>query len=265
MKIHAQVAALVAQNALFVINHSGGKDSQAMMIELLASGIPASQCLVVHASLGDVEWKGALELAQKQATDAGIPFLVARANFKDGSSKGFLDMVQNRKDTRPEVPSWPSSEVRQCNSDLKRDPIAREVRRFMKDSGHTIVVQCVGIRGQESSSRKKAPTWKACSRLSTNTRQAFEWLPIHAMTTDEVWATIRGAGQEPHYAYALGNQRLSCVFCIMGSVNDLRNGAKHNPELFARYVEMEERTGYTMHMSMKPLAELVADAQDFAA
>lgn len=69
---------------------------------------------------------------------------------------------------------------------------------------------------------------------------------------------IRAAGQSPHPAYAAGNERLSCVFCIMGSENDIKNGAKHHPELAARYIEIEDRTGYTMHMSRRSLREIVA-------
>jgi hypothetical protein len=57
---------LVRRGALFVANHSGGKDSQAMLIKLLEI-VPASQMIVVHAALGEVEWEGALELAEKQA------------------------------------------------------------------------------------------------------------------------------------------------------------------------------------------------------
>jgi hypothetical protein len=46
----------------------------------------------------------------------------------------------------------------------------------------------------------------------------------------------------------------------MGSKNDLAHGAKARPDLFAKYVELEERTGYTMHMSRKSLTQLVAEA-----
>jgi hypothetical protein len=67
--------------------------------------------------------------------------------------------------------------------------------------------------------------------------------------------------KEPHPAYAAGNERLSCVFCIMGSRNDLAHGARARPDLFAKYVAMEKATGYTMHMSRKPLAELVREAR----
>jgi 3'-phosphoadenosine 5'-phosphosulfate sulfotransferase (PAPS reductase)/FAD synthetase len=246
---------LIARKALFVINHSGGKDSQAMMISLLGFGIPASQILVVHASLGEIEWHGALELAQQQAADAGVPFVVARAD------KTFLDMAERRFAARPEVPSFPSAQHRQCTSDLKRGPIDREIRRYMRDRGLSLIVSCSGIRAAESAQRAKVEVFKLNERNSKAGREWYDWAPIHALSTEQVFATIRAAGQEPHYAYAAGNERLSCVFCIMGSKNDLARGALARPELFARYVELETRTGYTMHMSRKPLTQLVAEAQ----
>jgi 3'-phosphoadenosine 5'-phosphosulfate sulfotransferase (PAPS reductase)/FAD synthetase len=236
------------------------------LIKLLAI-VPREQLLVVHASLGEIEWHGALELAQKQAADAGLPFIVARAE------KSFLDMVERRFAARPDVPSFPSASHRQCTSDLKRGPIEREIRHYLKRENDRrdhvlpidIVVNCTGIRAAESRQRAKQVPFKHNERNSVAGREWYDWAPIHGLSTAEVFQTIRGAGQEPHWAYAAGNERLSCVFCIMGSRNDLANGAKHRPELFARYVELEARTGYTLHMSRKPLAQLVAEAQAIAA
>lgn len=37
-------------------------------------------------------------------------------------------------------------------------------------------------------------------------------------------------------------------------------GAAARPDLFARYVKMEEETGYTMHMNRKSLKQIVAEA-----
>lgn len=237
-------------SALFVLSHSGGKDSQAMMIHVLGR-VPASRLLVVHASLGEMEWPGALEHAENQATQAGVPFVVARA------SKTLLGMVEHRFQTRPAVPSWPSASTRQCTSDLKRGPIKREVRRYADAQGFTQIVECMGLRAAESPARAKRAEFGVSLGETNSRRDWYEWLPIHAWSTERVFATIAQAGQQPHPAYALGNDRLSCVFCIMASRNDLRNGAKHNPELYAHYVELERRTGYTMHQSRKSLAELV--------
>lgn len=249
--LQPELAQLIADDALFVANHSGGKDSKAMLIELLET-IPRKQLIVVHASLGDVEWRGALEHAKQQADEASLPFIVATA------VKTFLEMVEHRFKVRPNSPCWPSAANRQCTSDLKRGPIEREVRRYAKAHGFTKIISCLGIRAAESSGRAKQLPFRKNDRGSVAGREWFEWLPIHAMSTAGVFETIGLAGQRPHWAYAAGNQRLSCMFCIMGSRADLQNAARHNPELLARYIEIEKRTGYTMHMSRKPLEELVA-------
>jgi 3'-phosphoadenosine 5'-phosphosulfate sulfotransferase (PAPS reductase)/FAD synthetase and related enzymes len=255
-EVMPSVASLIAEGALFVVNHSGGKDSQAMLIRILEQ-IPARQVLVVHASLGEAEWDGALEHAQEQAAAARVPFLVAK------SVKTFFEMVERRYAVRPGPNSscWPSSANRQCTSDLKRDPIQREVRRYMAAHGLTLAVTCLGIRAAESPGRARRATMSINSRGCTASRRWYEWLPIHDLTTDQVLKAIADAGQRPHWAYAAGNTRLSCVFCIMGSPRDLANGAKHRPELLEKYLEIERRTGYTMHQSRKSLGELIALGQ----
>jgi 3'-phosphoadenosine 5'-phosphosulfate sulfotransferase (PAPS reductase)/FAD synthetase len=247
----SKIKALVAKGALFVANHSGGKDSQACLISLLQQGIPTSQILVVHASLGDMEWPGALEKAQEHALAHNLPFIVAKAN------KSLFDMVARRFETRPDAPSWPSAKTRQCTSDLKRDPIAKAVRAYANQHGYSIIVNCLGLRSLESTSRAKRAPFSRVERNWTKTRSWYEWLPIHALTVEQVFASIKASGQTPHYAYSLGNERLSCVFCIMGSANDCQNGAKHNPALFNQYVALEHKTGYTMHQSRKSLHEIV--------
>lgn len=241
---------LAARGALFVVNDSGGKDSQAQRLRLLAAGIPASQMVVVHATLGEIEWPGALEQARDGALRCGLPFIVAKAR------KTFLELVEHRAKTYPTAPAFPQAGNRQCTSDLKRDPIVREVRRYAKTRGIKIIVTCLGLRAEESPGRAKRETFSKSRRYSTGGREWFEWLPVHHLTTAEVFATIATAGEVPHPAYAAGNDRLSCMFCIMASRGDLRRGAISNPDLYARYVELEERTGYTLHQSRKTLPEL---------
>jgi len=248
-----QIRDLANSGALFVSNHSGGKDSQVMLIKLLEI-VPPEQIIVVHASLGRMEWHGALELAEQQAADAGLPFIVARA------SKDLLGMVERRFENRPEVPSWPSASTRQCTSDLKRGPIQREVRRYAKANGYTTIVNCLGFRIEESAARAKRQRLRRLDGLSNSVATWHEWLPIHHMSKREVFDTIAGAGQRWHYAYDLGNDRLSCVYCMFGSEGDLRNGAVERPELLSEYDELEQRTGYTMHMSRIPLREIVKGA-----
>ncbi|MBJ9129232.1 phosphoadenosine phosphosulfate reductase domain-containing protein [Citrobacter freundii] len=249
--IPKEISDLIRTGALFVSNHSGGKDSQAMLIKLL-DVIPARQLVVVHASLGAVEWPGALELARDQAKAADLPFVVATAR------KTLLEMVARRFENRPEVPSWPSASTRQCTSDLKRGPIQREVRAYAKANGFKVIVNCLGLRAQESPGRAKRQVFRKNETDSNSVLTWYEWLPIHELNAGEVFASIREAGQEPHYAYALGNERLSCVFCIMASRNDLKIGGAHHPDLLEQYAALEGKTGYTMHMNRIPIKELAA-------
>ena len=56
----SKIDALIKRGAIFVCNHSGGKDSQAMYIKL-CSMMPRTQILVLHATLGEIEWEGTIE------------------------------------------------------------------------------------------------------------------------------------------------------------------------------------------------------------
>lgn len=253
---------LIQCGALFVANHSGGKDSDAQLIKLRQT-VPSNQLLVIHASLGKFEWPGAMELAEERANTAGLAFIVARA------SKTMFEMVLRRFEKRPEVPSWPSASTRQCTSDLKRGPIQREVRRYAKANGFKTVVNCLGFRDEESPARRKRQEFSKMG-ISNSVLTWYEWLPIQTMSVTEVFWSILQAGMQPHYAYGLKiidgepvatkNKRLSCVFCLMGSANDIRHGGQEHPELLAEYDNMEKHTGYTMHMSRVPLIEIVGAA-----
>lgn len=223
---------MVKDGALVVVNHSGGKDSQAMTA-ILRRFVPESQLLVVHAVLSGVEWGGIEE--HVRATTQGLEVITCQAG------KTFLGMVET-------TGRWPSSSHRQCTSDLKRDPISKVIRRITTERGISTVINCMGIRAEESSTRAKKNHWRQDNRLSKAGRTVYEFYPIFDMTIDEVWATIRAAGQEPHWAYSNGMTRLSCCFCIMASKSDLRTARELNPELFSQYVEMEKRIGKTMFM-----------------
>lgn len=238
-----EIDSLIERGALFVINHSAGKDSQAMAAVLRAR-VPAEQLLVVHADLGRVEWGGNLE--HIQATTGGLPIIVARNLNKD-----FIQMVEKRG-------AFPSPSIRQCTSDLKRDPIEREVRRYLKANPQFggLVVNCMGIRAQESTARSRQNPFRFNKRNSKAGREWYDWLPIFEWTEEQVFARIAAEGQEPHQAYAAGMSRLSCVFCIMASKSDLQTAARLNPELYAEYVALEERVGHTMNMAGKTLEEV---------
>lgn len=232
--MHKTIRTLRDHGAIFYVSHSAGKDSQAMTL-LLERIIPAAQLVYVHADLGEVEHTGVQ--AHINSTIRG-DLNVVSAVWKDGSSKTLLGMVERRG-------MWPSSAHRQCTSDLKRGPIQKFIRADMKARGATLAVNCMGLRAGESAARSKLDPVKTNKTLSKAGRTVLDWLPIHDWSAAMVFASIARAGQQPHWAYATGNERLSCVFCIMGSTNDLRNGARQRPELAKRYIELERQIGHT--------------------
>tara|TARA_Y100000310_G_scaffold67277_1_gene62588 strand:+ start:26809 stop:28347 length:1539 start_codon:yes stop_codon:yes gene_type:complete len=246
LKYRNTFQALVDAGALVVVNHSGGKDSQAMYA-LIKSLVPHDQIAVVHADLGNIEWAGVQDHIRATVEH---PLHVAHAVYKDGSDKTLLDMVERRheklvaegKDTNP----WPDSGSRYCTSDLKRGPCEKVIRRLSEETGRKLIVNCFGFRAEESDQRAKRPTWAFNKRLSKAGRRAWDFSPIHDLKVGEVFSLIASVGQKAHWAYADGNQRLSCVFCVFGSTNDLTHGAKRNPDLYRDYVLAERRFGKTI-------------------
>ena len=241
---------LVQRGALFVVNHSGGKDSQAMYLKLREI-VPADQLVLIHADLGEVEWAGAVY--HIVATTNGEQLHVVK------SRRTLLQMIEERG-------MFPSPEQRQCTSDLKRGPIEKKIReltRERKAAGHPawgLVVNCMGMRAQESSGRKKLPVFKHSARNSKAGREWYDWLPIHDWLEETVFAQIAEAGQQPHIVYSLGMRRFSCVFCIMASAEDLKTAARlaterpellNDPHLYTKYVGLERSTGQTMLMPSK--------------
>lgn len=243
MEVPAQIQSLINRGALFVINHSAGKDSQAMTIYLKRI-VPADQLLVIHADLGKVEWNGVKEHIRNTVGD--LPLIVCR-----NENKTLLEMVERRG-------MWPSPGQRQCTSDLKRGPIEREIRRYLKANPRFggLLVNCLGIRAEESPARSRKLPFRLNAGNSIAGREWYDWLPIFDLSANEVFNSIQAAGQQPHWAYAAGMSRLSCVFCIMANRQDLRTAASLNPNLYREYVWLERRIGHTLSMDRQPLDEV---------
>jgi DNA sulfur modification protein DndC len=241
VKFSQKITELIQAGALFVINSSGGKDSQAMTIQL-SRFIPLKQLVIIHSHLPEVEWEGIKE--HIQATSCGIPVQFTQAG------KTFFEMVEKRG-------MFPSPQHRQCTSDLKRGPIQKFINNYCKANGFSIVVNCIGLRADESASRAKKKTFRQRLDLSSKNRTQYEWLPIHSFTLEQVKSTVSSAGQNLHFAYALGMSRLSCAFCIMASKSDLKVSAAYNPELAKKYIDLEHRLNFTMNMSGVPLEKIL--------
>jgi 3'-phosphoadenosine 5'-phosphosulfate sulfotransferase (PAPS reductase)/FAD synthetase len=99
--------------------------------------------------------------------------------------------------------------------------------------------------------------------MQTNGRRIVHtYLPIHGWSVEEVWARIEQAGTRAHPAYSLGMPRLSCCFCIYSprARAALMLAGQHNRVLLDRYVEVEEKVGFTFQAGLS--LKSVRDALD---
>jgi 3'-phosphoadenosine 5'-phosphosulfate sulfotransferase (PAPS reductase)/FAD synthetase len=151
------------------------------------------------------------------------------------------------------VSPWPSSKQRWCTSDHKRDQVAPLLTRLTEEAHSTgqanyhdnpvRILNCLGMRADESSARSKLKPFEFDKRASNGKRHVDRWLPIHHWTAEEVWADIKASGVRWHWAYDLGMPRLSCVFCIFAPKAALMLAGKHNRALLDRYCEIEAEVG----------------------
>ncbi len=221
---------------VILVSTSAGKDSLAML-DLVAErctelGI-LDRLVAVHADLGRVEWQGTRELAERQASKYGIRFEVISRPQGD-----LLTQVEERG-------MWPSSSARYCTSDHKRGQIQKVITKLSRELGRpSRILNVIGLRAQESDARAEKIPFEHNARASSSKRHVDNWLPILSWTVDQVWDRIRSRGLEYHYAYDLGMERLSCVFCVLAPAAQLQMAAKHNPELLEQYLEVERKIGH---------------------
>lgn len=243
------------------ISSSGGKDSLAMtshVVGLARSAGLVERVVVVHADLGRVEWRGTPALVEGHARHFGVRFVKVQRPQGD-----LLEHVRA-------YGRWPLPSERYCTSDHKRGQIytaftalANEVRPSLAEGERPIrILNCIGLRAEESPSRAKRPPLKLDRKASGKglRKHVDVWLPIQNWSDAEVWAACRASGAELHPAYAAGLPRASCVFCIYAPADALLISAYLHPELLAEYVEVEREIGHDFkpHLPIASIAAAVA-------
>jgi 3'-phosphoadenosine 5'-phosphosulfate sulfotransferase (PAPS reductase)/FAD synthetase len=223
-----------------LINSSAGKDSQAMLdhVVRLAKDI-RNRIVVVHADLERVEWKGTRELAEEHARHYGLKFIAVSRPQGD-----LLYHIRSRG-------MFPDPARRYCTSDHKRAQVRkvitmldRKAKAALGAQTHVRILNCMGLRADESPARAKKDPFLREDRACSRTRTVDTWLPIHDWSEGQVWKQIKKAGTRYHHAYDLGMPRLSCCFCIFAPKSALMIAGKHNPELLNEYIRVEEETGH---------------------
>ncbi|KZC39838.1 hypothetical protein RHOFW510R12_00930 [Rhodanobacter sp. FW510-R12] len=247
------VTELLAAHATVAVGVSGGKDSQAVALavarHLDAIGHDGPRVLI-HADLGRVEWRDSLPVCQRLAAHLGWELLVVRRRAGD-----MLDRWESRWVSRSEAYArletvlltlpWSTPGMRFCTGEMKTDVISRELRRRFPTGP---IVSIDGVRAQESSARaRKAPTSPA-AKLTRKGHVGMNWHAILPWSIEDVFDEIAQSGLQSHEAYRVhGASRVSCAFCIMGSLPDLTvsSGLAEHLDTYRAMVDLECRSTFS--------------------
>ncbi|MFF3958811.1 phosphoadenosine phosphosulfate reductase family protein [Streptomyces sp. NPDC001890] len=245
-----------------IVGDSGGKDSGATVHEVCTRADKAGQLdkvRILHCDLGTterghlVEWPGALEVARAHAEQYGVPFAVRRSQ-RWGS---LWERIRSHG-------NWPGHFARYCTSDTKtavgRDYVD-EVGAELRLGRPVRAGYAMGMRAEESRARAKKPILERNRMSGKGTlRVVTTWLPIHQLSTEQVWEIHRENGIASHEAYRMGMRRLSCRACPLAGNEDLVLSAQLNPGIFDEYAEAEVDMGKQFKPSIS-LREIIERAR----
>jgi len=239
-----QVCALVREHKddlAIVVNHSGGKDST-RTLGLVRKKFPNVRTYGVMADTG-FEHKSpvsAADWARQRCADFGVDLTVVR-----NPNRTYLEMVEQRG-------MFPSPQYRQCTSDLKRGPIDK----FIRSLPEKVILNCIGIRAEESTSRARLVPLSRNKALSTRRRTVYNWLPIFNRPLSEVlsWHWANAIPLHPVYVPEYHKdgttggylRRFSCRVCIFATNADVRAIYESDRQAFDLVSGLENKLSFTM-------------------
>lgn len=253
--VSPQIENLIRANAAVAIGVSGGKDSQAAALattqHLDRLGHTGPR-LLVHADLGMVEWKESLPVCETIAKHLSVDLVVVRR-----AAGGLMERWESRWESSKRryteietvtlVLPWSTPSMRFCTSELKTHIIGAELRRRFRGQN---IINVTGIRREESPARSKTSIASLDAVLSRAGVEVWNWRPILEWSEQQIRTYIEERGLALHGAYTnFGMTRVSCAFCIMSNLGDLRASAG-NPdhlELYRRMVDLEIASTFAFH------------------
>ncbi len=226
----------IPNDAKMVLSLSGGKDSTAMILHFIEKEIPF---IPVFADTGN-ENEITLEYLDYLEQKLGIAIKRVKADFSNlimkkrefiqndkrdpslpGRLGGWSDEAKERAlkhlyptgETFLDMCLWkgffPATRSRFCTQHLKREVIFEEIEPLL-EQGKT-VVNCVGVRAEESRARSKYTDFEYDRVYSKN---LIIYRPILHWSVGDVFKMHLRHGLEPNPLYKMGFGRVGCMPCI---------------------------------------------------
>ena len=244
-------------NTIVAAGVSGGQDSDALAIELnrfLKRTDFRGVFILIHSDLGLIEHAESLPQCRRLAAHVGVELVVVkpRVPMLERWEKRFVDnsfRFENLERVKLLSP-WSSADMRFCTSEEKVAPITQYLKNRFPGK---FIINAVGLRREESLNRRKKPLWQESKLLRGKKLQTdgLDWYPLLDYLQEHIAAVHFCEHFKRHPVYEKGNQRISCVFCVLASMNDLKIGLtdKHNLLSFKRIVNLEIKSTFSFQQS----------------
>ena len=249
------IESALAAHAPVAVGVSGGKDSQAAALAVAAHLDRVGHCgprILVHSSLGVVEWLDSLPTCERLAEHLEWELVVLRRPAGDLLHRWearWESCVKRYRDlscTKLILP-WSTPSLRFCSGEFKTHLISSALRKRFPNGP---IVSASGVRAEESLARSRRPIANHNARLSRKKPGAIgiDWNPILLATKADVLSSIAEQGLALHQAYTeYGTSRVSCRFCIMSSISDLNAAASadESHDLYRKMCDLELRSSFS--------------------
>lgn len=215
----------------YVVSVSGGKDSTALWLWALRTGL--SPLVPVFC---DTKWEA-------DETMAYLDLLEARLGpLRRVVSEGFEERTRRSG-------TFPSRARKWCSPELKVEMCAAELSRLRDETGDDCEV-LLGIRRDESPER--ADEDLTPEREWSDAYDCEVWRPILDWTIQDVIAEHHRAGIPLNPLYLKGAERVGCWPCIHAGKAELRLIAETDPDRIERVAAIEQAIGQTMFVLERP-------------
>jgi 3'-phosphoadenosine 5'-phosphosulfate sulfotransferase (PAPS reductase)/FAD synthetase len=257
---------------LCIVSFSGGKDSLALVLDLLDRGVPREKIQLWHQDVDGehgvdqpfVDWPCTRSYVTAVGAALGIRvlFQYRQGGFlgelvkqdartqpvrfeRQDSTIGTAGGIKGRIGTRLRFPQATADlRVRWCSAVLKIDAFALALNNDPAlRTGKFLVLS--GERREESANRatyaEREPHRCDCGR-----RRVDAWRSVIDWSEEQVWQIMRRWRIQPHPAYRLGFPRVSCLACIFGGSDQWASIRRIAPARFARIAAYERQFGCTI-------------------
>lgn len=261
-----------------LVAFSGGKDSAAVLINLIEAGVDPRR-IELHHHLVDGEGPSFMDWPCTAAYCRAVAGAFGIRLFQSYREGGFLREMHRRQEPTAAVVFYDENETvrrvggcsahigtrlrfpqrtadlsrRYCSAALKIDVMDAVIRNQERFLGCRTLV-CTGERADESPSRRAYAAFephRSDTRNGARRRRLVDhYRPVHSWAEAEVWAAMRRHRLVPHVAYQLGWSRVSCMTCVFLSADGWATVRAVFPERFAMIEEREAAFGCTIHRTL---------------